>query len=75
MLNEEQNNNFSKPMLSVDDGWPTLPTVEFMEDGWNTVYLGCCIDSTFDAYLVRGDGYGTFWIPKCYVRLVNNKKL
>ena len=53
------------------DGWATLPTVEFTEDEWNTVYRGSCIDSTFYAYLVRGDGYGTFWIPKCYVRLVN----
>ena len=59
------------PFCSSFDGWATLPTVEFTEDCWNTVYRGCCIDSTFNAYLVRGDGYGTFWIPKCYVRLVN----
>jgi hypothetical protein len=67
----KQNGNFAKPVLSSVDGLTTLPTVEFTEDCWNTVYRGCCIDSTFDAYLVRGDGYGTFWIPKCYVRLVN----
>lgn len=70
-LIEKQNSNFAKPVLSAVDGWLTLPTVEFTEDCWNTVYRGCCIDSTFDAYLVRGDGYGTFWIPKCYVRLAN----
>lgn len=71
MSNEELNSNFAKPVLSAVDGWATLPTVEFTEDEWNTVYRGSCIDSTFYAYLVRGDGYGTFWIPKCYVRLVN----
>jgi hypothetical protein len=70
-LIEKKNDNFTKPVLSAVDSWVTLPTVEFTEDCWNTVYRGCCIDSTFHAYLVRGDGYGTFWIPKCYVRLVN----
>ncbi len=71
ILIEKQNSNFTKPVLSAVDGYPTLPTVEFTEDCWNTVYLGYCIDCTFDAYLVRGNGYGTFWVPKCYVRLVN----
>ncbi len=66
---EQKTDNFCKPISSDDDGWPTLPTVEFTEDCWNTIYTGCCIDSTFDAYLVQGHGYGTFWIPKCYVRL------
>ena len=38
MSNEEQNGNFAKPVLSAVDGWATLPTVEFTEDEWNTVY-------------------------------------
>ena len=69
MLKQEKNIDLSRPLISEVDGWPTLPTVEFTEDEWNTVHRGCCIDSTFYAYLVRGDGYGRFWIPKCYVRL------
>ena len=71
MSNENKNGNFAKPMLAAVDDFPTLPTVEFTEDDWNTVYRGCCIDSTFYSYLVRGDGYGTFWIPKVHVRLPN----
>jgi hypothetical protein len=70
-LIEKKNGNFAKPVLSAVDEFPIIPTVEFTEDCWNTVHRGCCIDSTFDAYLVRGYGYGSFWIPKCYVRLVN----
>jgi len=70
-MKSKQNSNFTKPMFSEVDGFPTLPTVEFTEDEWNTVYRGSCIDSTFYSYLVSCVDYGTFWIPKCYVRLAN----
>ncbi len=53
------------------DGFPTKPTIEFTEDGWNTVYKGSCVAKSPYAYLVDGMGYGRFWIPKCYVRLCN----
>jgi hypothetical protein len=49
--------------------YPTVPTVEFTEDNWNTIYTGTILQSTFYSHLVRGNGYGTFWIPKCYVRV------
>lgn len=65
------NINFSKPRLLSGDDYPILPTVEFTEDEWNTVHRGCCIKSTFYSYLVKGDGYGEFWIAKCFVRLAN----
>lgn len=70
-LIEKEYRNFAKPVISAVDGWATIPIVEFTEDCWNTVYRGCCVDSNFYAYLVRSNGYGTFWIPKCYVRLVD----
>lgn len=72
MSNQALSNNFAKPVPSPDDGYPTLPNVEFTEDRWNTIYRGKCIDSTFDSYLVDGDDYGIFWIPKCYVRLASS---
>lgn len=60
--------DFTKP-IKYEDGMVILPTIEFTEDNWNTVYRGKCISSTFYSYLVDGIGYGRFWIPKCYVRL------
>lgn len=69
---KEPNINFTRPVFSEVDSYPTLPTVEFTEDDWNTIHLGCCIDSTFYSYKVRGNNYGTFWVPKCFVRLLNN---
>lgn len=64
--------NLAKP-ISYEDGMAILPTVLFTEDDWNTVHTGCCIDSTFYSYLVRGCNYGTFWIPKCYVKIKDEK--
>lgn len=61
--------NFTNPVFSEKDNYPILPTIEFTEDEWTTIHLGSCIDSTFYNYLVRGDNYGTFSIPKIYVRL------
>ena len=66
-----KNIDFTKPILSKEDNYPTLPTVEFTEDEWNTIYKGYCIESTFYSYKVVGNNYGTFWIPKCFVRLAN----
>lgn len=62
------NTDLSKPIIA-EDGFPTVPTVEFTEDEWNSVHTGSCIDKTHYSYLVRGDNYGTFWIPKSHVRL------
>ena len=64
-----ENTDFTKPIISPDDNFPTLPTVEFTEDCWNTIYTGSCIESTHSSYLVRSSVYGVHWIPKCYVRL------
>lgn len=64
-----ENINLADNIPAEDGGYPILPTVEFTEDEWNTIHIGCCIDSTFYSYLVRGHNYGTFWIPKCFVRL------
>lgn len=59
--------DYSKPILT--DGFPILPMVLFTEDDWNTIYEGCCVQSTFYSYLVRSYNYGTFWIPKINVKL------
>jgi hypothetical protein len=60
--------NFCKG-IPDEEGWPILPTVEFTEDEWNTIYTGHCVNSTFYSYLVHSAEYGTFWIPKTHVRL------
>ena len=51
----------------------TTPTVEFTEDNWNTIYTGSIVGSSIYSYLVRSSKYGSFWIPKCYVREINKK--
>lgn len=71
MSTEVQNIDLTKP-IEVEGEYPTIPTVEFTEDEWTTTHLGRCINSTHDAYLVVGVNYGTFWIPKIYVRLYNS---
>lgn len=63
------NTDLTKPILTAD-GIPTRPTVEFTEDEWTTKHIGYCVESTFYSYLVDGRGYGRFWIPKQYVRLI-----
>jgi hypothetical protein len=54
------------------DVYPVLPTVLFTEDGWNTTYEGCIIESSIYSHKVRSQVYGTFWIPKSNVRLKND---
>ena len=62
--------DFTKPIPSEeDDGFPILPTVEFTEDDWNTVYIGHCVEKSIYSYLVDSSVYGRFWIPKENVRL------
>lgn len=63
--------NLAQPVISPEDGYPTLPTVQFTEDDWTTIHRGKCIDSTPLFYKVDGDGYGVFWIPKENVRIIN----
>ena len=53
------------------DVYPVLPTVLFTEDGWNTTYEGCIIESSIYSHKVRSQVYGTVWIPKSNVRLKN----
>ncbi len=64
--------DFTKP-YKVEGGFCIRPTIEFTEDEWNTVYTGSCVDKTHYSYLVNGDNYGTFWIPKAHVRLASKK--
>ena len=63
--------DFTKPIFDTE-GWSMLPTVEFTEDEWVSVYKGYCIDKTNYSYLVNSNEYGTFWISKDYVRIANN---
>ena len=51
--------------------YPVLPTVLFTEDGWNTTYEGCIIESSMYAHRVRSKVYGEHWIAKENVRLKN----
>jgi hypothetical protein len=48
--------------------YPTVPTVMFTEDEWRTTHEGSIIKSSIYGHLVRGIGYGEFWIPKCRVK-------
>jgi len=59
--------DFSKPILIK--GINTIPTVEFTEDNWQTVWEGHCIESSKYSYLIRSQRYGRRWIPKSNVRL------
>lgn len=59
----------SIPPIDPEQDIPVLPTVEFTEDEWNTVYEGYCTQKTFYSYLVQSAEYGLFWIPKQHVRL------
>lgn len=47
---------------------PSPPMVEFTEDEWNSVYTGYIQESSFYSHKIRSEIYGTFWIPKCFVR-------
>lgn len=59
--------NLSRPVLI--DGYPTLRTVEFSDDEWNTIHEGSCVESSAWAYLIDSPTYGRHWIPKARVRL------
>lgn len=60
--------DFTKPILS-EDGFPTVPTVEFTDDEWKSIYIGKCIEKSYYSYLIESKVYGTFWIGKMSVRL------
>jgi len=49
--------------------YPTLPTVLFTEDEWNTTYEGCIIETSIYSYKIRSQTYGTVWIPKSNVQM------
>lgn len=53
------------------DVYPVLPTFLFTEDGWNTTYEGCIMESSIYSHRIRSQVYGEFWIPKENVRLKN----
>ena len=70
---EVQDFTKSIPPKDPDTDFPTLPTVEFTEDNWNTVYRGYCVEKSIYSYLVHSSEYGRFWIPKANVRLAKPK--
>ena len=51
-----------------EDGIYILNTVKFTEDDWNTEYKGSNYEESFYCYLIKSHEYGTFWIPKNYVK-------
>lgn len=73
LIQVTMNSDFTKGISSKeDDGFPIIPTVEFTEDDWKSIYTGYCIEKSIYSYLVRSKVYGTFWIPKENVRLKLN---
>ncbi len=56
-------------LIHREDCFPTLPTVEFTEDDWTTVYTGFVSETSVYFYYVNSITYGNFWIPKQNVRL------
>lgn len=58
----------------INKPYDVLPTVLFTEDGWNTTYEGCIIESSIYSHRIRSRVYGEFWIPKENVRTNQNKR-
>lgn len=51
-----------------EDGIYILNTIKFTEDDWNTEYKGSIYEESLYSYLIKSHEYGTFWIPKNYVK-------